>query len=187
MKRHSLLLAVALGLVVLALADSRAQGVRWIVGGRIGMSYASMSTGGGGGTQYFDYTTWSYKTTGSSSSTKSAGLQIGPTAEVIFARQFAVCEEFNINTQSGTPIEWASTFKAYFNIHNSGIRPYADAGFNLLFITGGPYFGIRAGGGAMFPIAKDLYIPADFQLGPIFTTGSTTFFFAITTGIRYVI
>ena len=97
----------------------------------------------------------------------------------------AVGTEFNINKQGGTPIEWANQFKYYFDVPQSNIKPYADGGFNLFFITGGPYFGIRFGGGANFPIAPNLYIPADLQLGPVFASGSTVFYIAITSGIRY--
>ncbi|RPI73371.1 MAG: hypothetical protein EHM47_06250 [Ignavibacteriales bacterium] len=137
--------------------------VSWVVGGRMGLSIASSGFG------------------------SSAGFQFGPMGEVLFNRNMAFGTEFNINTQSGTPIEWANQFKYYFDVPQSDIKPYVDGGFNLLFITGGPYFGIRFGGGANFPIAPNLYIPADIQLGPIFTTGSTSFYIAITSGIRYYI
>ncbi len=138
-----------------------AQKPSWIVGGRLGLSIAS----GGGGS--------------------SAGLQLGPMAEVKFNRNMAVGTEFNINTQSGTPIEWADYFKYYFDVPGSKIKPYINGGFSLWFYTGGPYFGIRFGGGANFPIAPKLYIPADLQLGPIFASGTSVFYFAITSGIRY--
>ncbi len=169
-------------LLVLSASLAEAQSARWVVGGRLGLS---ISTGGGtgGGVPQFNAATGRFET----ASSTQAGLQIGPTAEVIFAKQFAIVTEFNINTQAGTPIEWANMFKAYFAISGSKILPYADGGFSLLFVTGGPWFGIRAGGGALFPIAKDLYIPADLQLGPIFVTGSTIFFIEATTGIRYII
>jgi hypothetical protein len=151
----------------------------WAVGGRLGISIGSY----GASTPAYGY----YGYAASSASSTSAGLQIGPTGEVIFNRQFAIATEFNINTQGGTPIEWANSFKVYFPIQGSKIRPYADAGFSLWFITGGPYFGIRGGGGALFPIANKLYIPADLQLGPVFLgSGAGTFFYiAATTGIRY--
>jgi hypothetical protein len=149
-------------------------GTDWMIGGRLGMSLAS------------------------GSGNSSAGLQIGPMAEVIFSRNFAVGTELNINTQSGTPIEWADYFKMYFNIPGSSIKPYANLGVSLWFVTDGPYFGIRLGGGALFKVANNVYIPADLQLGPVFfsektfdiygkatTKGNTIFYLAITTGIRY--
>ncbi|HET6274107.1 MAG TPA: hypothetical protein VFG32_14095 [Bacteroidota bacterium] len=117
----------------------------------------------------------------------TAGFQIGPMGEVIFNKNLAVGSEFTINTQSGTPVNWANYFKYYFTVPGSKIKPYADAGFSLWFYTGGPYFSILFGGGAQFPVAKNLYIPADLQLGPVFATGTTVFYFAITTGIRYEI
>ncbi|MGA9295467.1 MAG: hypothetical protein WCE54_16325 [Ignavibacteriaceae bacterium] len=154
--------------------------LKWIIGGRFGLSVAS--SGGG------------------------AGLQIGPMGELLFNRNMGVGTELNINTQSGTPIEWADYFKYYFDIpDNPNIKPYADAGFSLWFVSGGPYFGIRFGGGVNFKVAPNIYIPADIQMGPVFygssggggyydyfgnyyggsSTSSTIFYFAITTGIRY--
>jgi len=179
----NLLRSMAVAVTLLALvpfAEGQAQ-VRWVVGGRLGISIGSLSVSN----PYYDYF-YGYYGSKSSSST-SAGLQIGPTAEVIFGKQFAVTTEVNINTQSGTPIEWANTFKTYFLISGSKILPYADGGFGLLFVTGGPYFGIRAGGGALFPVAKNLYIPADLQIGLYFGNSLTLFWIAITSGIRYFI
>lgn len=149
-------------------------GTEWIIGGRLGMSLAS------------------------GQGNSSAGLQIGPMAEVLFGKNLAVGTELNINTQSGTPIEWADYFKMYFNIPGSNVKPYANLGVSLWFVTDGPYFGLRLGGGANFKVASNLYIPADLQLGPVFlsektfdiygkstTKTNTVFYLAITTGIRY--
>jgi hypothetical protein len=152
-------------------------GTEWIIGGRLGMSI------------------------GSSGGSASAGLQLGPMAEVLFGKNMAVGTELNINTQSGTPIEWADYFKLYFDIPGSSVKPYASAGLSLWFVSGGPYFGIRFGGGASFKVSNNLYIPADLQLGPVFfstqsydyfkgtttSTTSTVFYIAITTGIRYIL
>jgi len=151
----------------------------WSVGGRLGISIGSA---GGGGT-FYNFQTGRYEDV----SNTSAGLQIGFTGEALFNKAYAIVSEFNINTQAGTPIEWANSFKYYIPIRGSKIKAYADAGFNLWLVSGGPYFGIRFGGGALFPIAPKLYIPADLQLGPIFATGSTVFYVAITSGIRYEI
>ena len=177
MKRTSLLFIIAVGAFLATTFEAAAQ-PQWMVGGRLGLSIYTV----GGGSAY-DYFGFAYN----APSSTQAGLQIGPTAEVIFKRQYAICMDLNLNTQAGTPIEWANTFKIYFPSSGSKIRPYADAGFNLFFYTGGPYFGIRAGGGALFPIAPNLYIPADLQLGPVFATGLTPFYIAITSGIRYEI
>jgi hypothetical protein len=156
--------------------------LKWVVGGRFGLSIAS--AGGG----------------------SAAGLQLGPMAELLFNKNMGVGTELNINTQAGTPIEWADYFKYYFDIpSNPDIKPYADAGISLWFVSGGPFFGIRFGGGASFKVAPHLYIPADLQLGPVFystpgvsynyygypyggstaSTSNTIFYFAITSGIRY--
>jgi hypothetical protein len=166
MKRSYVGSVAALLALILTAGIAEAQ-VHWNVGGRLGLSIVTASYGGVSGT--------------------SAGLQVGPAAEVIFGKQIAIGTEFDINTQSGTPIEWGTMFKYYFLIPGSKILPYADAGVGLLFLTGGPYFGIRFGGGALFPIAHNLYIPADVQLGPVFVTGTTAFFIEITSGVRYFI
>src|SRR3989339_490588 len=112
-------------------------GVNWMVGGRFGLSIGS-----GGGAS-------------------SAGLQIGPMAEVLFNKNIALGTELNINTQAGTPVEWATYFKYYFDTQNPSIKIYGNAGLGLWFITGGPYIGLRFGGGANFKVANNLYIPAD--------------------------
>ncbi len=179
MKLLRSLIVAAVVLSVFPSSGAQAQ-VRWDVGGRLGISIGTLSVSN----PYYDY--FGYYSSKSTSST-SAGLQIGPTAEVVFSKQFAVTTEFNINTQAGTPIEWANTFKTYFLISGSKILPYADGGFGLLFVTGGPYFGIRAGGGALFPVAKNLYIPADLQFGLYFGNSLTLFWIAITSGVRYFI
>lgn len=157
MKFHTLLILVA----SLCLIGSGASGqTQFIVGGNMGLSVGS--AGGG----------------------SSAGFQIGPMFEVLFQRSFAVGTELSINTQEGTPVGWNNYFKYYFTIPASKVRPYVDGGFGLWFVTGGPYFGLQFGGGANIPIARNLDVAPDIQLGPIFA-GSTVFYFAIRGGIRY--
>ena len=133
------------------------------VGGRFGFSFVS----GGGASQ--------------------VGLQIGPTFDYEFNRGMLVGTDFNINTQTGTPIEWAFYFKYMIPMKAAKFEPYVDGGFGLWLVTGGPYFGLRFGGGAYFKIAPNLYVPADLQLGPVFVTGGSFFYFALTSGIRYTL
>jgi hypothetical protein len=176
--KRSLILLAAVGLCIAFIATDAAAQPRWMVGGRLGLSMYTVS-----GAAEWDPNTFQFK----SSTSLKAGLQIGPTAEVIFNKKWAIGTDVNINTQAGTPIEWAFFGKLYFNVSGSKIRPYGDGGFSLFFAPGGPYFCIRAGGGALFPIAKNLYVAADLQLGPVFTSGSTSFYIAATSGIRYEI
>ncbi len=173
---------VVCALLTLLLAGMSDAQVKWMVGGRLGISLGITSFG----TPANQFTNLFINNANTSTSSTSAGLQIGPTAEVVFSKQFAICMELNINTEAGTPIEWANTFKIYFPISGSQIKPYADAGFALLFVTGGPYFGVRAGGGALFPITSNLYIPADLQFGIFFPQVGTAFYIAGTSGVRYV-
>ena len=162
MKRILSVLCLVVILLVGTTAASHAQNVKWTVGGNMLLSLLS---GGYGGT--------------------NAGFTFGPMAEVVFSKQYAVGTEFNINTQAGTPIEWADYFKYYISVKGSTLRPYVDAGIDLLFVTGGPYFGFRFGGGVLFNVAKSIYIGPDLQLGPVFVTGSTLFFILIRGGFRY--
>lgn len=178
MKRASCLVAFVL-LFVACQSVASAQ-TQWSIGGRFGLSIYTV----GGGSNYYDPY---FGTTIKPPSSTQAGLQFGPAGEVLFNKRYAICMDLNLNTQGGTPFEWANTFKMYFPLQGSKIRLYADAGFNLFFYTGGPYFGVRFGGGALFPIAPNLYVPADLQLGPVFATGLTPFYIAITSGIRYEI
>ena len=152
----STLLSTLVVLVLMVASSADAQ-PKWVVGGHMGLS---LSDG-------------------------NAGFHFGPMTEAVFERQFAVGSEFNINTQSGTPVEWPVYFKYLFRVPGSKIQPYADAGFTLVIVTGGPYFGLRFGGGANIPVAKNLSIAPDLQLGPIFASGATIFGLWIRAGIRY--
>ena len=158
------MLAVAMSMVLLScfVFESNADAqVRWCVGGNMGMAIAT--------------------------SPSSADFTFGPMSEVMFGKGPAVGSEFNIATATGTPVDWANYFKYYFTVPGSRVKPYANAGFGLVFITGGPYFDIRFGGGANFEIARNLYIAPDLQLGPVFATGNTQFVILIRGGIRYEI
>jgi hypothetical protein len=177
MNKFMSLCAVVILLSAASISESQAQ-VKWAVGMRMGLNIGT----GGASVSMYNWQTQQYEKSGGT----SAGFQFGPFGEVIFNKDMAIMESFNINTQAGTPIEWSSVFKYYFLIPGSKIKPYADAGFSLVFATGGPYVAIPFGGGALFPIAKNLYIPADIQFGPIFA-GNTQFGINITSGIRYEI
>jgi hypothetical protein len=155
--RYFLTGAVLVVLLALVAARPADAQPKWVVGGHIGLS---LSDG-------------------------NAGFHFGPMTEAVFNRQFAVGTELNINTQAGTPVEWPFYFKYFFNVPGSKLKPYADAGFNLVIITGGPYFGLRFGGGVNIPVAKNLAIAPDLQAGPVFASGSTIFGLLIRVGIRY--
>ena len=145
--------------------------VKWMAGGNMGLAI----------------------TTGSGLS--STDFTFGPAVEVLLNKNVALGTELDITTATGTPISWVTYFKYYFTIPGSGIKPYADAGFGLVFVTGGPFVEIPFGGGASFPVARNLYVSAEIQLGPEFysvgnqffggTFSTTLFIIAIRPGIRY--
>ena len=161
--KHSVIFFVILSCFLLLPKDSSLAQVSWNVGGNMGMAIV---TGGGGSATDFTF---------------------GPMAEVVFHKNIAIGSEFDITTGTGTPITWANYFKYYFTVPGSRIKPYADAGFGLVFVTGGPYVFIPFGGGANFPVARNLFVSADLTLGPEFVTGITLFAIIIRTGIRYEI
>ena len=147
-------------MLLLAASGAAQAQVKWVVGGNM---LLSIVTGGG----------------------SSAGFHFGPMAEAVFSRQLAVGTEFNINTQAGTPVEWANYFKYYIQTSNPNVKPYVNGGFGLVFLTGGPYFGIRFGGGVGFEVARKMYVGPDLQMGPIFSSGNTVFYILIRGGFRY--
>ncbi len=124
---------------------------------------------------------------GLSDLSSSTGLQIGATGDYAFKHNMLIGTDLNLNTQDNTPFEWANYFKYLIDLPTTNAQPYVDAGFSIWAFTGGPYFGLRFGGGVYFPLTNQLYIPADLQLGPVFTNGSSSFYFVISSGIRYVL
>lgn len=169
MKPKGLLLILVAAFMIVASTTASAQ-MKWIVGGNMGLS---ISTGGGASSTDFTF---------------------GPMAELMFGKGPAVGTEFSITTATGTPITWANYFKYYFTIPGSNIKPYAHAGFALVFVTGGPHVFIPFGGGASFGVARNLYVSADLTLGPQFVSspfpgfpGITLFNIVIRPGIRYEI
>ena len=153
-------LACVLALAALAvlLTSSTLHAQEWAVGGRAGIS-----------------------------SFNDAGFQFGPTLDYQFQKDMLLGTDLTINSQGGTPIGWHNYFKYLLHVPKEDVTPYLDGGFNLWFVTGGPYFGLQFGGGVYFKVAPNMYVPADIQFGPIFTTGSSTFYFAATSGIRYIL
>ncbi len=81
----------------------------------------------------------------------SPGLQFGLMGEYNFNPnndKMTIGTEFNLNTQMGTPVEWANYFKYFITINRKDIKPYIDGGLSLWFFSKGPYVAIRFGGGS---------------------------------------
>ncbi len=157
---RKIFLVVSLMFITSILANAQTiSGKKYVVGGRLGLSFLD----------------------------GTAGLQIGPTGTYYFDKNMGISSDFNINTQGGTPIEWNGSFVYNLKTQKQDMQPYLDGGMSLWFYTGGPYFGFRFGGGVNFKIAPNIYIPADAQFGPVFGGGTTVFYFAITSGIRYAL
>ena len=140
-------LSFAVALVLLTIGTNQAFSQKWSIGGNMGLSL-------------YD---------------GSAGFHIATMSEYFMNKSFAIGGEFALNTHAGTPLTLFLYPKYYFNIAGSKIRPYADAGPVLMFVTGGPYFGIQFGGGVTIPIANRLLIAPDLQLGPVFGFGGGTY------------
>ena len=133
--KYSFVTIALIALLCLTFAPTVEAQPKWVIGGNMGLSLYN----------------------------GTAGFHFGPMTEAVFERQFAIGTALNINTQPGTPVEWPFYFKYFFKIPGSKIQPYADAGFDLYIYTGGPYFGLRFGGGANIPIARSLSIAPDLQ------------------------
>lgn len=159
--KQFLVLSVSLAILFFGIQGTSSAQVRWGVGGNTGLALAT--------------------------SPSSADFIFGPSAEVLFGKGPAVGTEFNIFTATGTPIEWATYFKYYFTIPGSKVKPFVDSGFGIVFVSGGPFFDIRFGGGANFEVGRNIYIVSDLQFGPIFTSGTTQFNILIRGGIQYVV
>lgn len=156
----SLLLVV--GLVLFSSFYANAQtmaGKKYVIGGRFGLSLLD----------------------------GNSGLQLGATGTYALNRDMGISGDFNLNTQSGTPVELNGSLVYNLQAPGQKFRPYLDGGMSLWFYTGGPYLGLRVGGGLSFDIAPNLSIPADLQMGPVFVSGTTVFYVAITSGIRYAL
>lgn len=126
------------------------------VGGSDATSQTRWTVGGNAGISIFD---------------GSAGFHFGPMAEASLSKNLAIGTEFTINTHTGTPILWWNQVKYYFDVQGSNLEPYADGGFVLDFMTGGPYFGLLFGGGVNIPVDGRLSISPELQMGPIFSVG----------------
>ncbi len=109
----------------------------------------------------------------------SAGFQMTPVAEFLFNHRMAIGSEFSVNTQYSSPLFWYPYFKFYFSIAGSRVRPYANAGpVMTLRIQNAPRFGVLFGGGVNIPVAGNLYLTPDVQVGTLFNVGGGTYGFA---------
>ncbi len=118
----------------------------------------------------------------------STDLLFGGALDLPAGDNLYIRPELNITTHPNTPIELAGGVK--YNIPNpaSATQFYVDGGLGLWFYSGGPYFGMDFTGGAIFPLSgSNLKIPAEVRLGPIFSSGTTTFQIALTSGVRFTL
>jgi hypothetical protein len=179
MKLRSQLVAVTIFLLGCG-SYAEAQQAKWMAGFNMGLG---LETGLPKTSEVvFDQNTFQYVTQESGGGSR-ASFVFGPSGEVIFNNNMAIVMDLLISTAPGTPILWINTFRYYFPTGMT--RVYADAGFGLDFVTGGPYVLLPFGGGALFNVSPNLYIPADVKFGPVFATGTTVFTILISSGIRY--
>jgi hypothetical protein len=160
MKKKSLRLGFVLIVLFILGSNSYAQKIK--ADGKFGLSFLS-----GGGSS-------------------STGVLFGGALDIPLNQGFYVRPELNITSNNDTPIEMAGEIKYLIPSPNLSPTLYLDGGLGIWFFTGGPYFGLDFGGGAIFPITgSNLEIPAEIRLGPIFASGSTVFQVALTSGIRF--
>ena len=118
----------------------------------------------------------------------STAFLLGGAVDIPTRQNFFVRPELNITTHGGTPIELAAVVKYDIPSIKSPSKVYVDGGLGLWFFSGGPYFGLDFGGGTIFPLdVSKISIPAEIRLGPIFSSGSTTFQIGISGGVRFSI
>src|SRR5262245_21039885 len=72
-----------------------------------------VAVGARGGLSFFGY-----------GSGTSAGLQIGPTIDYEFQPSLYLCSDLTVNTQSGTPVEWANSLKYHLPSSQANMQPY---------------------------------------------------------------
>ena len=121
-----------------------------------------------------------------SSSGSSTGILLGGAIDIPSSNNLYIRPELNITSHGGTPIEMAGLVKYNIPTTGSNMQFYVDGGLGIWFFTGGPYLSIDFGGGAIFPLkGSKLSIPLDIRLGPFFSSGSSTFQIAITSGVRF--
>src|SRR5258708_14536815 len=87
-----------------------------------------ISVGARGGLSFFSYGNGS-----------SAGIQIGPTFDYEFQHGLFFESDLNVNTQGGTPTEWANSVKYFLPApQGATYQPYLDGGLGLCVLTGAP-------------------------------------------------
>ena len=90
----------------------------------------------------------------------------------------------DVNVNLRITVEWDNSFKYFIIINKAEIKPYIDGGLNLWFYPGGPSFAIKLGGCANFFVLQIFIYLRDIQIEPVFATGESVFYFAITSGIK---
>jgi hypothetical protein len=117
---------------------------------------------------------------------REAGLLFGARGELPIDRELALGVALDLSTQTGTPVEWSTVLRYRFGKPSEGWDPYASGGVGLLFTEGGPFFGIKLGGGATVPLARHVRAGVDVTAGPTFTR-STAFSLSAAAVLLYVL
>ncbi len=63
--------------------------------------------------------------------------------------------------------------------------PFIGIGTQVWFFEGGPYYGVRVGGGIDLKLNKKFIVPIDLQFGRIFIDDGEVISFAGTVGIKF--
>jgi hypothetical protein len=117
---------------------------------------------------------------------RSTGVLFGAAGELPVDRALAVGLALDLSSGSGSPVEWTTTLRYRFTPLADGWDPYAAGGVALLFRSGGPFFGLKLGGGATMPISRHVRAGVDVTAGPTFAP-STAFSFSAAAVLLYVL
>ena len=117
---------------------------------------------------------------------RAVGVLVGAAGELPINRELALGVTLDLSTASSAPVEWTTTLRYRFRPAGEGWEPYAAGGIGLLFTGGGPYFGLKLGGGATVPVAPDLRAGVDVTAGPTFAR-STAFSLSAAAVLLYVL
>jgi hypothetical protein len=118
----------------------------------------------------------------------STSLLFGGALDIPFQENLYFRPELDITLHDGTPIEIAALLKYDLPSTTASMPLFVDGGLGFWFYSGGSSLGLDFGGGTYFSANEGkMKIPLEVRMGPIFNSGSASFQFSLSTGIRFSI